>query len=116
MKKKIIILAVIVIIGICGFAIYKITAVKNFTIPENYKLKLQDNKSYVDGPNITYYIYDNKIITENISYFPLGHPKGTKCHTIIVYNNVITNNIKEINDIYKLIENKKGYQVYKSYN
>ena len=116
MKKKAGILAVILIVGILVFLIWTLKTSKKFEIPKNYNLKLEDNKSYLDGPDTAYYIYDNKIIVETKFYYPVGHPKGTTQHTITVYNDVNTNNVQEINDVYNIINSKNGHKVYDVYN
>lgn len=115
MKKKLIILLIILLIAIIGVLIWKITTSKNFSIPEDYNLKLQENNSNIDGEDIIYYVYNNKIIIEKISYYPLGHPKGTMHRVVTIYEDVITSDIKEINDIRSLINNKKGKEVYNAY-
>ena len=112
-KKNIMILIILIIIVLC-FILYK-TFVP-FKIPENYNLKFENNKSYIDGPDKTFYIYNNKIIVEEKSYFPDGYTKGTKNRNITVYKNIDTKNIKVIDDVYNLIKNKEGIKVYDKYD
>lgn len=116
MKNKIIIIIGIISIAILCFVTYKLVVPKNFTIPQDYNLKLEKNESYIDGSDTIYYIYDNKIIAEIISYYPFGHSKGSKQHTIIIYKNINTSNINTINDIQNLIDGKNGRKVYDVYS
>ena len=111
MKKKIIItISVIILLIILSFIIWKLT----YTIPEYYNLKLENNMSFVDGPDETYYIYDDKIIVETKSYFPDGqNPFGlNQNHTIEIFNDENAVNINTLNGIYNLINNKDGKIVY----
>ena len=110
MKRNTILLIALIIIAF--ISILLILTSRPFKIPENYNLKLQDNKSYLDGADKLYYIYDNKIIVETKSYFPSGNPKGTKHQSIVIYNNVTTENIKTINDINNLLKNENGEIAY----
>ena len=111
MKKKIIItISVIMLLIILSFIILKLT----YTIPEDYNLILTNNMSHVDGPDKTYYIYDDKIIVETKSYFPSGqYPFGiTQNHTIEIFNDENAVNINTLNGVYNLINNKDGKTVY----
>ena len=111
MKKKKVILIIFIIIVILGIIIYKFLTPKNFTIPQDYNLKLTSNMSYVDEADTTYYIYDNKIIAESIIYYPVGH-KYSKTHTITMYNNIKTENIKNVDDVCNLLVKENGKKVY----
>ena len=108
MNKKILIIIIVVLLVIIGGIIiiqnnnYNAIFNSSYTIPNDYKLKLENNLSDIDGPDTTYYIYNDKVITEEDSYFPLGQFPYTNKKTIILYSNIDTTNINTLNDIPKL--------------
>lgn len=77
-------------------------------IPNDYKIMFTDDKSSVDGPKKVYYVYNDKIIEEKTSYYPVGHPSGTSSYKVTEYNNVKTKKIEDLSDVYDAIRNKKG--------
>ena len=95
---------ILVIIGL-GIGVYVFINSNNSLIPDNYNLKLIDDYKMVDGPSTTYYIYDNKIIVEKITYYPLGSPYH-KTRTIELFEKVNTSTIKNVQNIPNL-ENGK---------
>ena len=77
-------------------------------IPNDYKIKFTDDKSSVDGPKKVYYVYNDKIIEEKTSYYPVGHPSGTYSYTVTEYKNIKTDEIEDISDVYDAIRDEKG--------
>ncbi len=113
-KKKLILLIAISIISICSILLgVKYYLKINFTIPDDYIRKDEDYNSYMDGSDADYYIYDNKVIVDTVSYFPDGLYSYTKERTVTLYNNLNENEIKNYkNTIY----NKKGKVLFHSRN
>lgn len=113
-KKKLILLIAISIIIICSILVgVKYYLKINFTIPDDYIRKDEDYNSYMDGSDADYYIYDNKVIVDTVSYFPDGLYSYTKERTVTLYNNLNENEIKNYkNTIY----NKKGKVLFHSRN
>ena len=113
-KKKLILLIAISIISICSILLgVKYYLKINFTIPDNYIRKDEDYNSYMDGSDSDYYIYDNKVIVDTVSYFPDGLYSYTKERTVTLYNHLNENEIKNYkNTIY----NKKGKVLFHSRN
>ena len=56
--------------------------------------------SYLDGTDEDIYVYNDKIIVEENSYFPIGQYSYTHCKIITIY--------KGINDPEKIKEEKKS--------
>ncbi len=113
-KKKLILLIAISIISICSILLgVKYYLKINFTIPDDYIRKDESYDSYRDGSDTDYYIYDNKVIVDTVSYFPDGLYSYTKERTVTLYNNLNENEIKNYkNTIY----NKKGKVLFHSRN
>ena len=113
-KKKLILLIAISIISICSILLgVKYYLKINFTIPDDYIRKDEDYNSYMDGSDADYYIYDNKVIVDTVSYFPDGLYSYTKERTVTLYNNLNENEIKNYkNTIYT----KKGKVLFHSRN
>lgn len=113
-KKKLILIIPISIIIICGILVgIKYYLKINFKIPDDYIRKDEDYNSYMDGSDSDYYIYDNKIIVDTVSYFPAGIYSYTKERTVILYNHL---NEKEIKNYKNTIENKNGKVLFHSRN
>ncbi len=82
MKNKKVLIIVGVIILVISILIYifiststndKNDVVKsNFTIPSDYLKKFENHMSHVDGPDIDYYIYNDKIIIDKNNICNLG--------------------------------------------
>ena len=88
---------------------------KSYEIPNDYIKKFDKNTSYVDGPDITYYIYKDKIITDKNSYYPVGSPSGsTHERTITLYDNLNINENGSDDYYLNLIENNNGKIVFHS--
>ena len=113
-KKKLILLIAISIISICSILLgVKYYLKINFTIPDDYIRKDEDYNSYMDGSDSDYYIYDNKVIVDTVSYFPDGLYSYTKERTVTLYNNLNENEIKNYkNTIYT----KQGKVLFHSRN
>ena len=113
-KKKLILLIAISIIIICSILVgVKYYLKINFKIPDDYIRKDESYDSYRDGSDIDYYIYDNKVIVDTVSYFPDGLYPYTKERTVTLYNHLNENEIKNYkNTIY----NKKGKVLFHSCN
>jgi len=86
----------------------------NFTIPGNYLHKYESHMQYVDGADVDYYIYSDKIIVDTRNSYPLGQYSYTYEHTIKLYDNLTIDEINS-NDYHKLIQNKKGKIVLHEY-
>ena len=113
-KKKLILLIAISIISICSILLgVKYYLKINFTIPDNYIRKDEDYNSYMDGSDSDYYIYDNKVIVDTVSYFPDGLYSYTKERTVTLYNHL---NENEIENYKNTIYNKKGKVLFHSRN
>lgn len=105
-KKKIVVFSIISIIIILGISIViKDYEKKNFKIPDGYIEYYESNKSYLDGPDIKFYIYTDKIIVDVMSYFPSDLYSYTKERTVTLYKDL---NESEIKNYKNTIENKKG--------
>lgn len=111
-NKKILIIILILVIVIVVGVLYMTSKEKEYVIPEGYRVTLQYNMSHFDGPDITYYIYENKVIAESKFIFPVGAPySGT--YTIIEYNNVSTENITTTEALREILKNVEGKEVYR---
>ena len=88
MKKKIYFIMIVVLVVCIAIGIFIINNKKSFSIPDNYIDKIEDHKSYIDGPDIDYYIYSDKIIEVINSYYPLGQFSYTHECKILVYENL----------------------------
>lgn len=117
-KKVLIIVGVIILVISILIYIFIITSTNdkndqnnvvksNFTIPSDYLKKIENHMSYVDGPDIDYYIYNDKIIIDRNSFYPLGQYSYNHEHTITVYENLEINE-NNINNYKELIQDKKG--------
>lgn len=91
-----------IIIGIVTIAVVIICAIiltnlghryGNYKIPDGYISTYRNDMQYIDGPNMIYYIYSDKIILEETSVFPSGSPHGST-RTIKLYRNIT--DIKDI--------------------
>ena len=102
-KKSIIIMIVIFLIIFIGFLIYKN---RKYVIPDDYVRKIENYMSYLDGSDEDIYVYNDKIIVEENSYYPYGQHLYTHCRTITSY--------KGINDPEKIKE-KNGKIVFKKF-
>lgn len=106
MKNKglIITIIILVIIAIATAVTYDFIAQKNYTVPNDYILQLEENKIQEDGTNIKYYVYYKKIIIETTS-----NKKSTNKNIIKyeIYNNIKGNNLKTVKDIKETLEDKK---------
>ena len=95
MKKKqkttklTIIATIIVAVIVCIIAIfnnYTNHQYGNYQIPAGYVNVIRDDKSATDGPDVTYYIYPDKVICETKNYLPVDESRGyTKTRTVIIY-------------------------------
>ena len=113
-KKKLILLIAISIISICSILLgVKYYLKINFTIPDDYIRKDESYDSYRDGSDTDYYIYDNKVIVDTVSYFPDGLYSYTKERTVTLYNHL---NENEIENYKNTIYNKKGKVLFHSRN
>ena len=116
-KKVLIIVGIIILIISILIYIFISTSTKNdqndvvksnFTIPGDYLKKIENHMSHVDGPDIDYYIYNDKIIIDKNNYYPLGQYSYNHEHTITVYENLEINNENNINNYKELIQDKEG--------
>ena len=58
----------------------------NYQIPTGYTHVIRNDKTATDGPDITYYIYPDKVICETKSYLPVDESRNyTKTRTVVVY-------------------------------
>ena len=115
MKSKkilIIILAIILVIAVVIGLVYMNSINKEYVIPEGYTKTLQFNMSHVDGPDITYYVYEDKVIAESILVVPVGAPYPGN-HIITEYNNISTKNVTTVEDVRELIKDVEGKEVYR---
>lgn len=106
-KKTLVIIGIIVLIL---FAVVSLLTVSyhnaHFTIPDNYLQKFENHMSYVDGPDVDYYIYKDKIIVDEQSYYPLGH-SITHERTITLYDNLEINETN-LKNYLTIIKDRKG--------
>ena len=102
-KKSIIIMIVILLVIFIGLIIYKN---RKYVIPDDYVRKIENHMSYLDGSNEDIYVYNDKIIVVENSYYPDGQYSYNFCRTITIY--------KGINDPEKIKE-KKGKIVFKKF-
>lgn len=102
-KKSTIIMIVIFLIIFIGVLIYKN---RKYVIPDDYVRKIENHMSYLEGSDEDIYVYNDKIIVEENSYYPYGQHLYTHCRTITIY--------KGINDPEKIKE-KNGKIVFKKF-
>lgn len=102
---------IIFILSLLTYIIYNSN--NNFTIPNNYLQKFELHMSHLDGADIDYYVYNDKIIVDSRNYYPVGH-SYTYEQTIELYSN-LTIDETNLNDYLKLIQNKKGKIVSHTY-
>ena len=105
MRKKSIIIMIIILL-IIGVLIILTHKNSKYIIPDNYIKKIEKHMSYLDGTDEDIYVYNDKIIVEKNSYFPIGQYSYTHCKIITIY--------KGINDPEKIKE-KKGKIVLKEF-
>lgn len=82
-----------------------------FKIPENYISKDEAHYSYIDGSDIDYYVYKDKIIVDEMSYFPADKYSYTSERTVTIYKNLNENEIKNYKNT---IKNRKGKIIFHS--
>lgn len=61
MKRRKIIIIIVILLVSCLLIVF-INNNSKYLIPDNYIDKIVDNRSYVDGPDKTIYVYNDKII------------------------------------------------------
>lgn len=105
MRKKSIIIMIIILL-IIGVLIILTHKNSKYIIPDNYIKKIEKHMSYLDGTDEDIYVYNDKIIVEENSYYPYGQHLYTHCRTITIY--------KGINDPEKIKE-KNGKIVFKKF-
>ena len=88
MKKKYFFIILIVVVLCIVIGIFVINNKKSFSIPDNYIDKIEDHKSYIDGADIDYYIYSDKIIKVINNSYPVGQYSYTHERKILVYENL----------------------------
>ena len=105
MKKIVIIILIIIGLGIGGYIFLNSKKRSEVLIPDNYNLTIKNDLSYVDGPNTTYYIYDNKIIVEKINSYPLGFKYSVE-REITLFENIDTTGADSLYNLPKLDNGK----------
>ena len=106
MKKLIVGIIIVLIIGVAVLVFLKTS--NSFEISQDYIRKIESHYSYVDGPDIDYYIYDNKIVKETNSYYPVGS-KYNHTREIVVYEGI--ENAKDIgtlSQVQNVLNGKSG--------
>lgn len=106
MKNKglIITILALVIVAITAAVSYDFVAQKNYSIPSNYILQLEDNNLQQDGSITTYYLYYDHIITET-TYSQKNINKGKIRFEI--YKNIKTDGLKTVKEIKDALNDKK---------
>ncbi|MCR4753503.1 MAG: hypothetical protein K5837_03750 [Candidatus Saccharibacteria bacterium] len=98
MKKKqkatnpaIITTIIIIIIIVCIIAVVVINPFAShqygsYQIPTGYTKVIHNDKSATDGPDVTYYIYSDRVICETKNYLSVDESRDyTKTRTVIIY-------------------------------
>lgn len=112
-KPKVTKTIAVIIIAVMGIDLFFTFSPKSFTIPENYIMKFEDNMAIVDGPDINFYLYQDKIIVESKSIYPVGTPHNSD-YTVTIYENLgDISNITNLTEVRNLIQNKNGKVVIK---
>ena len=111
MKKKVIVILIIIGLGVGGCIFLNSKKSSDILIPDNYNLTIKNDLSYVDGPDTTYYIYNNKIIVEKVSSYPLGY-KYSGEREITLFENIDT---MGVNSLYNLPKLDNGKVLLKEY-
>ena len=88
MKKIYFFITIIVLVICIAIWLFIINNKKSFSIPDNYIDKIEDHKSYIDGADIDYYIYSDKIVKVINNYYPVGQYSYTHEREILVYENL----------------------------
>ena len=79
----IIIVCIIAVVVINPFASHQYGS---YQIPTGYSKVIHNDKSATDGPDVTYYIYPDRVICETKNYLPVDESRGyTKTRTVIIY-------------------------------
>ena len=104
MKRRKIIIIIVILLVSCLLIVF-INNNSKYLIPDNYIDKIVDNRSYVDGPDKTIYVYNDKIIVEEDDYFPDGQFLYRHCKSITVYKGISDPN--EIDEVKWIVIFKK---------